>query len=465
MIPPTQLADAPRFLFPDLHLGHETRNARFRKVVRAVAENPGASLPQLFPNRNDYNACLNLFDSPSCSHRAILEAHQVAALDAMERHAGVVLLIHDGTVLDFSGHATLERELGEIGNGGGLGWVSHQSVAVDPADRTVFGLASQILHVREKVAKGESVAAKRDRKSRESLLWQKALDEIGPTPAGASWIDVGDRGADIFEFLQQLGDRGRRFVVRSTHNRALGAGPSEAKAEGLLHDRLRAAPATARWELLIPTKTGKPGRVARLSAAAIRAELRPPHVKFGNYRDEPVPVGAVRIWEADPPPGAEALEWLLLTGDAVDTPDRIRTIGDWYACRMQIEEFHKVQKSGAQVEGCQVQSAAKMAAFAAVLSVVSVGLMNLRLAIRDPETANRPAEEIVPAVWVEVLGRYQLGRAVRWTAGEFWVALARLGGYQKNPLKHPPGWITLWRGWRTLHPLVRYHNLSIPKTA
>lgn len=465
MTPPAQLADAPRLLFPDLDLGDARRDRRFATVVRAVAANPGASLPQLFPDRSDYNACLRLFDSPHCTHANILGAHQAAALDAMERHPGVVLILHDATVLDFSGHTSLDDELGEVGNGGGLGWIAHQSLAVDPTDRTVFGLVSQILHVREPVPKKEPVAAKRDRATREGRLWHRALDEIGPTPAGAAWIDVCDRGADIFEFLQQLRDRGRRFVVRSTHNRALGAAAGGAKAGDLLHDRLRAVPAAAHWDLVIPTKTGQPGRVARLSAAACPADLRPPHVKKGIYRDEPVAVTAVRIWEPDPPPGAEALEWILLTGEPADTPDRLRGIGDWYACRMQVEEYHKVQKSGAQVEGCRVRSAAKMAALVAVLSVVAVGLMNLRLAVRNPGAAARPAEAAVPAVWVEVLGRYQTGGAVRWTAGEFWVALARLGGYQKNPVTHPPGWITLWRGWTVLHPLVRYHNLSRPEMA
>lgn len=458
-------ADSARVLFPDLDLGDARRDRRFRAVVGAVAANPGASLPELFPARSDYQACLNLFDSPRCTHAAILEAHQVATLDAMERHAGVVLILHDGTCLDFSGHTTLDDELGEIGNGGGLGWVAHQSLAVNPADRTVFGLVGQILHVRETVAKGESVAAKRDRASRESRLWLRALDEIGPTPAGATWVHVGDRGADLFEFLQPLADRAASFVIRSTYNRALGAGPRDAKADALLHDRLRAEPATAQWELTIPTKAGHAGRTARLSAAAIRAALRPPHVKKGHYRDEPVPVNAVRVWEADPPAGAEPLEWVLLTSEPTDTPDHLRTIADWYACRMQIEEFHKVQKSGTRVEGCQVQSAKKMAAFVAVLSVVAVGLMNLRLAARDPEAAARPAATVVPAVWVEVLSRTLRGRPKAWTAGEFWVHLARLGGYHKNPANHPPGWITLWRGWAALHPLVRYHNLSRPEMA
>ena len=445
-------------------MGDVRRSRRFRTVVQAIADNPGASLPQLFPKPADYNACLRLFDSPHCSHQNILGAHASAALDAIGQHQGVVLLIHDATVLDFSGHTALEADLGPIGNGGGRGWLAHQAIAVNPLDRTVFGPVSQILHVRDTVPEGESVAARRERTGRESLLWQRGLDVIGPTPEPADWIDVCDRGADVFEFLRQLRDRRRRFVVRSTHNRALGVGPTDGKAEHWLHDTLRATPAQACWDLTLPARAKQPGRVARPSVNAVSVELRPPHVRKGLHRREAVAVNAVRVWEEHPPAGVEALDWLLLTGEAVDTPEQLRRVADWHACRMPIEEFHTVLKSGLSVEGCRVQCVEKVAALVAVLSVVSAGLMNLRLAMRAPATATRPARELVPGLWTEVLSRMQTGRVhPDWTVEQFWVQLARLGGYQKNPAKHPPGWITVWRGWQVLHALIRYENRSTPK--
>ena len=456
------LASLPEAMFPDLDLGDARRERRFRTVALAVATNPGASLPQMFPDPSAYHACLDLFDADECTHANILGTHQEAALDAAEAHAGPVLFLHDTTVLDFSGHATLADDLGPVGNGGGRGWLAHQTLAVDPSNRVVFGLVSQILHVRTAVPKKEAVAAKRDREGRESRLWLRGLDEVGPTPAGRHWIDVADRGADLFEFLQALSDRGRRFVVRSAYNRALGKGRSDEKSMGLLHDRLRGLPATAHWDLDLPARDGQPARTARLSAVAERVTLRPPHVRKGGFRREALELTAVRVWEADPPAGASVLEWLLLTGESVADPEDLERVARWYACRMQIEEYHKVQKSGTRVEGCQVQSAGKMAALVALLSVVAVGLMNLRLAARDPVLAERPASEVVPAAWVDVLSRFRKGVPKGWTTGQFWVELARMGGYMKNPEKHPPGWITLWRGWCQLHLLIQY-DLSTAK--
>ena len=70
---------------------------------------------------------------------------------------------------------------------------------------------------------------------------------------------------------------------------------------------------------------------------------------------------------------------------------------------------------------------------------------------------------MVPGLWTEVLSRMQTGRVQPdWTVEQFGVQLARLGGYQKNPAKHPPGWITAWRGWQILHALIKYENRSTP---
>ncbi|HEX4612036.1 MAG TPA: transposase DNA-binding-containing protein [Urbifossiella sp.] len=81
MPPVFTLATAPDELFPDLDLGDARRNRRFARVVAAVAANPGASLPQLFPDPSAYHAALRVFDADACTHANVLAAHQVAVLD------------------------------------------------------------------------------------------------------------------------------------------------------------------------------------------------------------------------------------------------------------------------------------------------------------------------------------------------------------------------------------------------
>lgn len=460
-LPPTR--PLAQVLFPDLDLGDTRRDRRFADIVDALAAGTGQSLPALLSDAADYNACLRLFDTPQATHAQILAAHQVAVLDRLEAVATPVLLIHDATHLDFSGHTTLQDDNGPIGNGGGRGWVAHQTLAVDPADRTVYGLVSQILHSRPESTKGQKLAVRRARKDRETRLWIDALDEIGPTPAHATWIDVMDRGADAFEVLWELTDRHRTFVVRSTHNRALGDGPSDELAGAKLHDTARALPAAATWALELPARTQQPRRTVQLSAAAYRTVLRPPHVRKGEYPKDPVPVTLVRVWEEGPPGGVTPLEWLLLTNLDVTTPEGIRRVADYYACRWQIEEYHKAQKSGAALEACQFQSGKKVKAWIAVQSVVSVMLMNLRLAARDPVRGTQPAATGVPPLWLAILDRLKVRRRPLETVRDFYWHLAWLGGFMKDrPDRDPPGWQTLWRGWQKFQTILHY-ELSTPK--
>ena len=314
------------------------------------------------------------------------------------------------------------------------------------------GLVGRISRVRPESTKGESVAERRERKTRESRLRSRGLDEIGPVPTGCHWIDACDRGADVFEFPAELTQRKRRDIVRSCHHRALGSERSDANAH---------------WTLEIPAQTGVPARRAELSGVAWETTIRPPHVRKGTFEDTPIGVTIVRVWETNPPDEADPLEWRLLTNEPAETPGRLRRIGDWYSCRMRVEEYHEARKSGARVEGCRVQNVKAMASWVAVLSVLSVWMMNPRLAAREPMAAERTAEAVVPPLWVSVPRRAMTASGLRpkgeMSVRDFWHGLARLDGYKsRTPGKTPPGWQTPWQGWVRMNFLIR-DELSTPK--
>ena len=282
--------------FADVELGDVRRTRRLVRVADACLAGPGRSLPDTCHDPAAYQATLRLFRHPAVTHRAVLAPHQARTLDRAERHPDTVLIVHDTTELDFSGHRTLAGHLGPIGNGGGRGLLCHNSLAVDSATGHLLGLVAQQLHVRVAVGKAEPRAAKRDRATRESRLWANALDEIGPAPADRRWVHVADRGADAFEFLSRLCRGRERFVVRVQHDRAL-------PGSGSLLAVVRATPAVAAWELAVSATPTRKARETRVCASHTRVTVPPPHNRRGDYPAVPIEVSVVRVWEPAPRPG------------------------------------------------------------------------------------------------------------------------------------------------------------------
>ena len=439
--------------FAEVDLGHQSRNACFRKIAARISRHPGGTLPDKLGSPANYAAMDRLMNRPETTHAAILAPHYRQTRTKMEACDGVVLIPHDTTVLDYSGLKSVR--LNRLGNGHGRGYLCHNSLAIDPKRREVFGLVSQILHQRVSRGPKEPVTRKRARVSRESRLWSRAVRDLPAPLPGKRYIDVADRGADLFEFLYTEHHLGRECLVRSTHNRRVRLGHDGRGRRVLLHDHLRTLPAVgpARSQ----TVHGPNGeRTAVLSVSHAAVEILPPHVRKGDYEKVPLAVGVVRVWEPAPPAGATPLEWMLIGNYPVSSAADAWQQVDWYSCRWMEEEYHKAQKTGCQIEDLQFHTAAALQPMIALLSVVAVLLLNLREAARRPDAATRPATEVVEPIYEEVIRhwRYAKQEHAPLSVYEFSLAVARLGGHMNRKSDGFPGWLTLWRGWQKLQTMV-----------
>ena len=169
----------------------------------------------------------------------------------------------------------------------------------------------------------------------------------------------------------------------------------------------------------------------------------------------------VRVWESDPPCGAEPVEWFLLTNVPVERAATARQVIAWYECRWVVEEYHKALKTGCDIEHMQFTHSTRLEPMIALQSVVALTLLNLRDASRRPDAQTTPATQIVAPEYVHVLCTWRHGEIrADWTIHEFFLALARLGGHQNRRRDKRPGWIVLWRGWTDLQLLVTGSNLE-----
>lgn len=441
--------------FGQASLGHRRRTKCLTRVADRIYRHPGGTLPTKLHDPKDYKAMGRLMNQPAVTHASVLATHRQQTLAQLRQTSEVRLLIHDTTELDYSGLRSI-TDLGPIGNGGGRGFLCHNSLAVDPQQHVVIGLANQVLHRRRAVGRKEGVRAKRERQDRESRLWLRGLEALGAAPEGCQWVHVADRGADTFEFLANVLAQKQHFVVRSQTNRAVHCGHHGAAApKNHLHSYARSLPLRGSEEVVVPARNGQGRRTAKVAVAFAPVLLQPPHVRRGLYEKRPLALWLVRVAERNPPPGAKPVEWILLTSVQVASPDDAWQRVAWYKCRWIIEEFHKAQKTGCGVEDLQFTTSQALEPMIALLSVVAVSLLNLREASRRPDAQQRRATDVVAECYVRVLSRWRYKKdRPDLTVQEFFYALARLGGHQNRKSDHRPGWLVLWRGWMALQRML-----------
>lgn len=456
-------------------LGDPRRIRRAQTIAAAFARQPGEPIPRLFERKYEIDAAYDFFDRPEANPDAIQAGHRRAVLEQAAAPGATILHLEDTTEPSFSGKAPIAG-LGPIGNGQGRqqGFSLHSVLSVlwpelapfsqreEPGRRPavrVLGLADQRYGVRPPKRRQRTRTRRRSARGKlpalrplKSDLWSLAGARLGPAPAGVRWVRVCDREADIYEFLVSCRQLGHGYVVRACQNRAL-VGKNGRMAEDLLFERARDLAPLGTLELFLRERKGQSERTARLSVAAapvcLRAPGRPGH---GPGALPPIACTVVRVWEAEPPEGVEALEWMLLTDAAVARFEQVLEVALQYSCRWLIEEFHKALKTGLGVERLQLETAARLFAASALMSVVALRLIELKEALRVAPEALAEQAGLSP-VELEVL-RARLKRPIA-TVREVALAIGKLGGHMNRKGDGMPGLITLWRGMKVLQTLVQ----------
>lgn len=461
--------------FAHAQLGDARRTKRLVALADSMARRPGGALPQKLNNPKDLKAFYRLMDCEAVTHESILSAHRKVTFEAIDACASEVLILHDATELDFTKHFCVAEKMGQIGNGNHRGYIVQNSLAVVSQTGQVLGLANQVLHHRADVSADETLAQKRIRESRESLLWLKGTQ----LPGDRKLIDVCDQGADTFEFFEHEVNSGRRFVIRCAYDRGIVIGHDDPANSHSSHLRTyaRTLPIAGTWQLRVgsrapdksPAKKGKKkkgkkppkekkarmARIANMAVSFAAVQIKPPRKKHGNHGSQPLKIWVIRVWEIDPPAGQDRLEWFLISNEPVESFAAAYRVIGWYEKRWIVEEFHKGKKTGCSIESPQFTTEDRLQPAIALLSIVTLTLLAMRDASRRSDAKTRLATEIISEAYVQILSawRHQKLR-LDWTIHDFYFALARLGGHQNRKSDHPPGWQTIWRGWKDLQAMV-----------
>lgn len=417
-------------------LGDKRRTHRAVAMGAAMAEQPSAGLPRQTGGWSAAKAAYRLLDRPEATLEAVTAPHRAETRRAAQAASGPVLFVHDDTTIDLSDHHAMEGR-GRIGDDRGRGLLAHGclAVALGPDADAVLGLAAIAAWSRPEgsAARGESKAERNARRT-EADVWAECVEAVGPCPEGATWVSVGDRGADVFSHLDRARALGWHALVRVCQNRRIEGG-------GGLVDELRALPPMSRRR--IPVREGGRRGETEASVAWTGLVVRPARLRRDGRA--PLPCAGIRVW-------ADGVEWLLLSTLPVETGAEAQERVGRYARRWLVEEFHKGLKSGCRLEARQVRTAGRFLPLLGFLAVVAVRPLQVRDAARvRPEAPAGEARETV-ALLAAALG---VPEAEVSTARGFHRGVARsgvplgttLGGFLARKGDGEPGWQTLWGGF------------------
>lgn len=353
--------------FGGAKLGDHRLEERLLALGAAFFARPQANIPQACGSTAAAKAAYRFFDNDQVTMDALLEPHHRATIERM-RHEPVVLVAQDTTSLCYTTHPDM-KGLGPIGNkvNGPQGIEVHSAQAFTPA-----GLPLGILDIeawaRDPLEFGKSKDCNaKPIEEKESYKWLRALKPIGEAAArcpNTRLVTLADREADVYEYLLDARDRGLDTVVRAKEKSRSLDGEIEK-----LFPYMLARPIGGTIELTVPRHGKEPARAVLLSVRFATVTLLPPRNK---KHLGPIQISVVLTREEAPPPDVkEPLEWLLLStlpvASLADAVERVQ----WYTCRWGIEVFHRILKSGCQIEDRQLGTADRLEACLAIDAVVA----------------------------------------------------------------------------------------------
>lgn len=444
----------------DSNFDDERLNKRLRALVAGLAVEPGKSLPKSFDEAG-LEAAYRFFSNVHVTPDDILSSH-VEATRARCASTGDFLVLHDST--KFSYRYDGEREgLGRarLGNAKSVQmFFAHVSLAVmADGTRRPLGVAALKTWVR-----GSSQSGVEYQRWEEQL--RIASDRLG---GSKNAIHVMDREADDYDMFASLVRDGHRFVVRGQHNRWLEQeGPSRLREvfAQLECSVGREVTLTRRKPSRNPIKAkvhpARAARTANLSVSATTVALKRPQSRRAHVDTAALPpsltINVVRVWEAEPPDGADPVEWFLYTTEPIETAEQQLAIVDHYRARWTIEEYFKAIKTGCDFEKRQLQDYESLINLLAVFAPIAYQLLLIRSEAR--RVPDESALTVLTADHIDVLrakGRTKL--SANPTTREVYLAIAVLGGHIKYS-KTDPGWLTLARGFEDLELLVEGWRLA-----
>jgi hypothetical protein len=396
------------------------------------------------------------FDNARVEPAEIIAGQRAACVERIKASAEeIVLLLQDSSSFNFSHHPATTG-MGPLENEHMSGFWTHNTLAVS-TEGVPLGVWDQQVWVRDVEQTGKSKQRhERPFEDKESYKWAQGLPDVKVATRLSQIVTVCDREAHIYEFFDVVLKAEAHFLVRASQGRSFTEDGVAVFAE------VAEWPVQEAYPLELKRRPGRPARTAQVELRFGTLTLKQPH--RADTGRETVPVQLVEVLEPAPPPGQEAVHWLLITSLPVNTLAQAQQMVEWYTYRWLIERLHYVLKSGCKLEDRQLHTQVRLERLLAVFNLVAWRLLWLTYQARQTPEASCLVALTEEEAQVLYAHHHQTTRvpdtlptlheATRW--------IAQLGGFLGRKGDGEPGVKVLWRGWMRLQDKIDTWRLFHP---
>lgn len=443
-------------LFGSAKLGDPRRTKRLTKMAADMAANADKSIVKACSDPASIEGAYRFIRNSAVDVNDISEA-AYQYTDEVVSQCKTVLALQDTTGLSYRHNVC--NDLGEVNsalteskNPVGRTLYAHSTLMLNAESEQVIGLGNQHYWYRETKQTDKTHRLQtRPREEKESFKWQRNIETLSQRlPTMDNVIDVSDREADIYEYLDYQQTNNHRFVVRANDNRQL---VDENKK---LFEVIECMEAISTYDVPIQQRGGRKARTARMAMSYMPVTLRKPQRAQAS---EELQLNVIVCQEINST-AKSALRWILYTSEDIKSPEDARQIVRYYELRWRIEEFHKIWKTeGTSVESLRMQSRENLQKVAVIQAFIAVRLFQLRELCQN----NKQSESISCLAYFTELSWKILWRksnkgkdfpSVAPSLNWAYYALARLGGWYDSKRTGRVGMIAIWDGWIKLMLLV-----------
>lgn len=427
--------------FGDAQLGDLRRTDRLVRMSAKIISSPGCNLSEMMGSQADNKAAQRFFASDAFGYEDLVAPAIAQTIDCMPEK-NRVYLIQDTSHLNYDSH-TATLGLGHIGSTDDKsfqGLMMHWTLALS-AKAECLGVAGLKLWQRAPEPRKKSPQAHQNVpiESKESYKWIEAVDYLdGLLPKDTQAVWIGDREADIYDFMHRIKSKKQDFVIRCNENRIID------DEEGLLKEKVRSQPRIGTQILSLKTLEGKDLRDLEVDIQCCEIPLVVQRRKGGaksKHRCNDLEIHAVRVSSQQ-----HEFEWILLTSLPVETLNDCLEIVWIYKQRWHIESVHKTLKSGFKAEKITLDSAQKLTKAIAVMLPCAVKVYELSQ--KQKHVPDQAADTVLSKIECMLLSKKNRKSATYVpTVKEAWYWIGLLGGFRGSKNSAPPGQMTFWRGF------------------